>query len=93
LAQENGKVQQLKKIGLDGKVWVIGDGYTDYQIREAGMTEKFIAFFENVERINILDKADQVVRSFDDFLKTNNLSNEGEKLEDRGKIGYNMGEC
>lgn len=68
LSKENGKVRQIRKMKLKGKVWVIGDGWTDYQIRESGMAEKFIAFFENVKRDNVAAKADQVVGSFDEFL-------------------------
>jgi D-3-phosphoglycerate dehydrogenase / 2-oxoglutarate reductase len=73
LSQENGKVKQLKKMKLKGKVWVIGDGWTDYQIRENGLAEKFVAFFENVKRNNIAKKADQVVSNFDEFLILNGL--------------------
>jgi D-3-phosphoglycerate dehydrogenase / 2-oxoglutarate reductase len=73
LSKKNGKVKQLKKMKLVGKVWVIGDGWTDYQIRENGLADKFIAFFENVERDNIAEKADQVVKNFDEFLMLNNL--------------------
>jgi D-3-phosphoglycerate dehydrogenase / 2-oxoglutarate reductase len=73
LSRENGKVKQLKKMKLKGEVWIVGDGWTDYQIRQYGLAEKFIAFFENVERENVAKKADQVVRNFDEFLKLNGL--------------------
>ena len=73
LAQENGKITLLKQLKLSGDVYVIGDGYTDYQIREAGLANKFYAFTENIERDSILDKADHVTPSFDEFLFLNKL--------------------
>ena len=49
-------------------VYVIGDGYTDYQIKEAGLADKFIAFTENAKRQNVIEKADYVAENFDEFL-------------------------
>lgn len=73
LAQENGKVKQLKHIDLEGEIYVIGDGYTDFQLKESGLAHKFYAFTENIERVNLLDKADHITPSFDEFLFTNKL--------------------
>lgn len=68
LSKNNGKVEQLKAINLQGDVYVIGDGYTDYEIKAAGLANKFYAFTENVERGNVLEKADHVTPSLDEFL-------------------------
>lgn len=68
LAHVNGKVKAVESLGLEGDIYVIGDSYTDYQIRELGHAKKFIAFTENVRREVILDKADHVVENFDEFL-------------------------
>ncbi len=68
LSSSNGKVELLKKMDLKGDVYVIGDGYNDYEIKAAGLANKFYAFTENVERDNILDKADHITPSLDEFL-------------------------
>ncbi|AVR47556.1 phosphoglycerate dehydrogenase [Christiangramia fulva] len=68
LSSNNGKVEQLKSLELKGDVYVIGDGYTDYEIKAAGLANKFYAFTENVERDNILEKADHITPSLDEFL-------------------------
>jgi D-3-phosphoglycerate dehydrogenase len=47
---------------------MIGDGYTDYEVKEAGKANKFYAFVENVRREKIVKKADKVVESFDEIL-------------------------
>ena len=73
LSKNKGKVQQLKALNLKGDVYVIGDGYTDYEIREAGLANKFYAFTENVNRGKVLDKADHVAPTLEEFLYDNKL--------------------
>jgi D-3-phosphoglycerate dehydrogenase / 2-oxoglutarate reductase len=74
LSGNNGKVEQLKRLNLDGDVYVIGDGYTDYEIKHSGLANKFYAFTENIERENIMDKADHIAPSLDEFLYLNKLN-------------------
>jgi D-3-phosphoglycerate dehydrogenase len=73
LCLDKGKIQQLKNLSLKGDVYVIGDGYTDYEIKEAGMANKFYAFTENVERDVVIQKAEHIAPSFDEFLYQNKL--------------------
>lgn len=74
LSQNNGKVEQLRTLKLQGDIYVIGDGYTDYEIKLAGLANKFYAFTENVERENIVEKADHITPSLDEFLYINKLN-------------------
>ncbi|MBI2021275.1 phosphoglycerate dehydrogenase [Candidatus Daviesbacteria bacterium] len=67
LAQENGKVKAVQSLNLDGEIIVIGDGFTDYQIKEVGNADYFYAFVENVHRPSVTAKADRVLASFDDI--------------------------
>ena len=73
LAHSKGKSRTLKALGLEGEIYVIGDAYTDYEMKEAGIAHKFYAFTENVSRENILDKADHVTPSLDEFLFVNKM--------------------
>jgi len=59
---------------LPGDVYVIGDGYTDYEIKHSGLANKFYAFTENVEREKVLAKADHITPSLDEFLYLNKLN-------------------
>jgi len=68
LSKPDGKIDQLRAMDLPGEVHMIGDGFSDYQTRAAGIAHKFYAFTENVERENILDKADHVAPSLDEIL-------------------------
>tara|TARA_B100000315_G_C14431657_1_gene520414 strand:- start:3 stop:668 length:666 start_codon:yes stop_codon:yes gene_type:complete len=68
LAQEQGKVKQVKKLKLYGATYVLGDGYTDYEIKKEGAAHKFVAFTENVVRQSVVQKADFVAKNFDEFI-------------------------
>ncbi len=74
LSMNNGKSERLKLLNLPGDVYVIGDGYTDYEIKRSGLANKFYAFTENVERENVLNKADHIAPSLDEFLYLNKLN-------------------
>lgn len=73
LSQEGGKVKLLKELNLQGEIFGIGDGYSDFQLKESGIIEKFFAFTENIERKSVVERADHVTPSFDEFLYINRL--------------------
>jgi D-3-phosphoglycerate dehydrogenase len=73
LSEEGGKVKLMKQLDLQGDLYGIGDGYSDFQLREGGLIKKFYAFTENIARESIVSKADHVTPSFDEFLYVNNL--------------------
>ncbi len=73
LAMHNGKIECLKQLDLEGEVQVIGDGYSDYVMREAGIADKFFAYTENVHREKAANNADHVTPNFDEFLFVNDL--------------------
>ena len=73
LSQHNGKIECLGQMNLEGEVQVIGDGYSDYVMREAGIAHKFFAYTENVHRAKAADNADHVTPNLDEFLFVNDL--------------------
>lgn len=73
LSDEGGKVKLLKQLQLPGQIFGIGDGYSDFQLKESGLIERFFAFTENIERKSVSEKADHVTPSFDEFLYVNDL--------------------
>lgn len=74
LSGNNGKVETIKQLDLQGDIYMIGDGYSDYQVRAAGLANKFYAFTENIERDAVLEKADFVAPSLDEFLYLNKMN-------------------
>lgn len=74
LSANGGKVKQIQGLGLEGNIHMIGDGYTDYEVRKAGIADTFYAFTENIERPPVKENADHVAPSFDEILFYNNMS-------------------
>ncbi len=68
LSQNQGKVALIKSLKLTHPVFVVGDGFTDYEIRQAGLADAFFAFTENVFRNKVTERADFVVNHFDQVL-------------------------
>lgn len=68
MSQDDGKAKLVESLKLDGDIYVIGDGYTDYKLKELKSVKKFIAFTENIEREIVTSNADVVAATFDEFL-------------------------
>jgi D-3-phosphoglycerate dehydrogenase / 2-oxoglutarate reductase len=86
LAGDKGKVRVVESLHLPGEVLVIGDGYTDYEIRQAGAASRFYAFTENVARPAVIAVADHVAPSLDEFLFDRRLSRSQSYPKSRIKI-------
>lgn len=86
LSRNNGKPNQIKALELKGEVFVLGDGYTDYEIKKAGLAHKFYAFTENVRRESVLENADHEAPSLDDFLFSQKLERAHSYPKNRMKV-------
>lgn len=86
LSANGGKPQVIRGLHLDGEVYVIGDGYTDYEIRESGAADRFYAFTENVLRPRVVEKADFIAPSLDEFLYHNHLNRSQSYPKSRIKV-------
>jgi len=86
LSQHNGKIACLKNLELEGEVQVIGDGYSDYVMREAGIAHKFFAYTENIHREKAANKADFVAPNLNEFLYVNDLPRKISYPKNRIKI-------
>lgn len=86
LSSHNGKIECLKSLNLDGEVQVIGDGYSDYVMREAGIADKFFAYTENVHREKAAKNADYITPNLNEFLFVNDLPRKVSYPKNRIKI-------
>jgi len=70
LSQTAGKAKAVARLRLHpgGVIWAVGDGYTDYEIKQKGVADYFVAFTENVRRENVVKKADWEVNDFNHLL-------------------------
>ncbi|MDN3668002.1 phosphoglycerate dehydrogenase [Echinicola jeungdonensis] len=74
LSKNNGKPETIKKLNLEGDIYVVGDGYTDYEIKASGLANKFYAFVENVNRPKVTSQADHIAPSLDEILYVNKMN-------------------
>lgn len=71
LAQEKGKVKMIKEKKLKGILYMVGDGHTDWEVKEAEIAKKFFVFTENIYRESVAQKADIIANNFTEVI--NNL--------------------
>lgn len=68
LSQTAGKVKQIRVLNLTGEIYVIGDGFSDFELKKSGDAKKFFVFCENVKREKVINSADYLLPNFDEFL-------------------------
>jgi D-3-phosphoglycerate dehydrogenase len=71
-SKTQGKVRQVENLNLRGRIFVIGDGWTDFEIKREKQADYFLALTENVRRESVVELADGEVKEFGevkDFLK------------------------
>ncbi len=73
LSHADGKPKVLKALGLTGPVVMIGDGWTDAEVKQAGAADRFYAFTEIVRREPVVAVADAEVPSIDELLHLEGL--------------------
>ena len=73
LSSNKGKPKQIEKLKLKGEVHVLGDGFTDYEIKQAGFAKTFYAFTENVKREKVINHADYEAPNLDEIFYQNNM--------------------
>ncbi len=74
LSEAGGKPAVIGALGLPGPVVMIGDGWTDAEVRLAGVADRFHAFTEIVRRERVVAAADAEAPSMDEFLHAEGLA-------------------
>lgn len=69
LGKEKGKVKMIEQMNFAKPLIIVGDGFTDYEIKQAGLAHIFIAFIENVVREAVIKNADMVANNFEEVLE------------------------
>ncbi|VTO12847.1 phosphoglycerate dehydrogenase [Brevundimonas vancanneytii] len=68
LSRENGKPEVIRALNLEGPVVMVGDGWTDAEVKIQGAADRFYAFTEIVSRAKVIEAADAVAASLDEVL-------------------------
>ncbi len=66
-AQNRGKVKQIEALALTAPIIMVGDGFSDYEVKKYGAADVFIAYTEHAQRQNVVAHANYVANSFDDI--------------------------
>ena len=74
LSQADGKPAVIKALKLQGPVVMIGDGWTDAEVKLAGAADRFYAYTEIVRRERVVAVADAETPSMDDLLFAEGLT-------------------
>lgn len=74
LSHANGKPAVIKALGLTGPVVMVGDGWTDAEVKLAGAADRFHAFTEIARRDAVVAVADSEARSIDELLHAEGLA-------------------
>ena len=74
LSQANGKPLVIKALKLSGPVVMVGDGWTDAEVKLAGAADRFYAYTEVVRRERVVEAADAEVGSMDELLHAEGLA-------------------
>lgn len=64
-----GKAIATAGLRLTGKIYIIGDNYTDYEVKNNGVADYFIAYVENITRKTIIKHADYIAKNFNDVIE------------------------
>ncbi|PZO07244.1 MAG: phosphoglycerate dehydrogenase [Alphaproteobacteria bacterium] len=73
LSQAGGKPEVIRALNLTGPVVMIGDGWTDAEVKLAGAATRFYAYTEIVRREAVVAVADAEVPSMDELLHLEGL--------------------
>ena len=68
LSQHLGKVKALRAAQLTRPLAMVGDGYTDYEVKLHGAADVFIAYVEHTHRASVVASADHVAKSFNEVV-------------------------
>jgi len=79
-----GKAEAIRGLNLTGPIVMIGDGWTDAEVKQAGVADRFVAFTEIVRRDRVVAVADLEAATLDEVLHAEGLA--GRWSYPRGRI-------
>ena len=74
LSSKDGKILALKNLKIKDSIYIIGDGYTDFEMKEVKGVRAFICYIENINRPSVSSLADYIAKDLDDvfsYIKLN----------------------
>tara|TARA_B100001029_G_C15051309_1_gene450920 strand:+ start:1152 stop:1832 length:681 start_codon:yes stop_codon:yes gene_type:complete len=69
MSQDKGKIKVINSLNVGSESYMIGDGYTDYEVYIEKASSHFIYFSENILRDKVASKAKLHAKSFEEVMK------------------------
>ena len=69
LSSKDGKIKALESLKLEEPIYVVGDGYTDFEMKYVKEVKGFICYVENINRPSVSKLADYVAKDLDDTFR------------------------
>jgi D-3-phosphoglycerate dehydrogenase len=66
-SRPGGKAEQVALLELPDPVIMVGDGFTDYEVRAKGVASEFWVFTQHASRPSVVERADRVLESFEEL--------------------------
>ena len=68
LSASKGKVKLVESLNLNNDIIIVGDGYTDYEIKKFNLAKYFLAYTGHAKRKNVIKNADFKCSNFYDVI-------------------------
>ena len=69
MSQDKGKIKVINSLNVGLESYMIGDGYTDYEVYIEKASSHFIYFSENILRDKVASKAKLHAKSFEEVME------------------------
>tara|TARA_Y100000589_G_scaffold30844_1_gene25746 strand:+ start:28 stop:702 length:675 start_codon:yes stop_codon:yes gene_type:complete len=68
LAKNHGKVELIKSLNLEGEKIIVGDGYTDYEVKKYDQAKYFLCYNRHINRQRVVKHADLICDDFEQVI-------------------------
>jgi len=68
MSQDKGKIKAINKLNIVGTSFMVGDGYTDYEVFLDKAVNHFIYYAENISRKEVITKTKNIANTFEEVL-------------------------
>lgn len=68
MSKDKGKIKAINKLNIVGTSFMVGDGYTDYEVFLDKAVNHFIYYAENISRKQVMTKTNNIANTFEEVL-------------------------
>ena len=69
LSSKDGKIKALEGLNLKSPIYIVGDGYTDFEMKHVKGVKGFICYIENINRPSVSKLADCIAKDLEETFR------------------------